>query len=313
MLRRSRFSQSCDHQIPGIPKTLAMPAPRPWIIPGGWTVCGHLGSGSASVVYKAIHIHTKDNVAVKIGTGEEGFSQILNEGMIYAVLRSRFPSHLGFARIYECRSNAQTSALIVMERLGSNLEDLLHEHIDGPHGMFPRNDLLEIGVQIVKHLRDLHTTGYIHRDILPENIIIGKGNTIHAYLIDFGVARNYLDGRRNYRIYGSDRNLPTNSFSSLALHQGHEAGRRDDLESLGYCLVYLFNGTLPWLEDAKQKTGSSLTLFLRAAVSSVRLSKLCDGMGVWMQRYMDYLRGLEFKAEPDYAYLVRCLSGAKSH
>lgn len=290
-----------------------MAASTAWVISGRWNVHGRLGLGSSSVVYNAIDVHSQENVVVKIGTGESGYWDILNEGAVYQALRAIFPAHRGFPRVYSCQLNVRGSAIIVMERLGSNLDDLLREHIAAPHGMFPRDDLLEIGAQIVRHLRDLHFAGFIHRDIHPRNIVVGGGSVIRAYLIDLGVAKNILGRSRDPRGYGSNRNLSTNAFSSLALHRGNEAGRRDDLESLGYCLLYLFNGTLPWLEGANQRHGNNLTHFLRSAVSHVRLSKLCDGLGVWMQRYMYYLRRLEFSQDPDYVYLIRCLRNAKSH
>lgn len=56
---------------------------------------------------------------------------------------------------------------------------------------------LKIGLQLIERLKDLHELGYIHRDLKPENICIGVENQASLiYLIDFGLAKPYLDQKR---------------------------------------------------------------------------------------------------------------------
>lgn len=92
----------------------------------------------------------------------------------------------------------------------------------------------------------------LHRDIKPENILTGRDNDSNLYLVDFGISKFYRDkkGRHMYnkmRFYISnfcDKKpfLGTSRYASLNAHKGHELSRRDDIESLGYVLVYLLKG-----------------------------------------------------------------------
>lgn len=84
----------------------------------------------------------------------------------------------------------------------------------------------------------------------PENILIGQGkkqNTV--YLIDFGLAKRYLCPKTGDHIpFKEDKGIiGTTKYLSLSGHYGNEHSRRDDLESLGFVLLYfLRKGNLPW-------------------------------------------------------------------
>ncbi|EGR34642.1 hypothetical protein IMG5_005080 [Ichthyophthirius multifiliis] len=102
------------------------------------------------------------------------------------------------------------------------------------------------------------------------------------FLIDFGLAKNFLkkDGthipfQNNVGLIGTTR------YTSIQSHLGNEQSRKDDLESLGYCLIYLFNGTLPWID----------------------LKQLCKGMPFEFNKYMIYVKNLSFTEEPNYNFI----------
>lgn len=75
-----------------------------------------------------------------------------------------------------------------------------------------------------------------------------KGNSHLVYVVDYGIAKRYIDMRTKKHIpFRSDKSLTgTARYASIHAHLGEEISRRDDLEALGFVMIYLFRGVLPW-------------------------------------------------------------------
>nr|XP_009803014.1 PREDICTED: casein kinase I isoform delta-like [Nicotiana sylvestris] len=82
-------------------------------------------------------------------------------------------------------------------------------------------------------------------------------------------------------------------------HLGIEQSRRDDLESLGYVLMYLLRGSLP-RQGFKASTKEQKYEKIREKKVSTSIEDLCRGYPTEFALYFQYCRSLQFEEEPDY-------------
>lgn len=161
-----------------------------------------------------------------------------------------------------------------MELLGPNLEELRIYCA----GKINLQSTLILAVQMIARLEHVHANFYLHRDLKPNNFLIGKGSRLNTiYLVDFGLARLYRDQVTGTHVQFKDKSqiVGTITFASINAHYGMEQSRRDDLESLGYVLLYLYRGFLPWQSLCKgdHKEGAVLQCKLNTTIE-----RLCSGL-----------------------------------
>jgi serine/threonine protein kinase len=132
---------------------------------------------------------------------------------------------------------------------------------------------------------------------------VGVGDNANiVHLIDFGLLKEYRDPSTRLHIpcnksLGLTR---TATFTSINSHLGLELGRRDDLESLAYILIYFLRGSLPW---QGLKCGRDDQVFKRK--QRISAHDLCHGLPAELGHFLEYVRSLSFYDKPDYAYLER--------
>ena len=102
---------------------------------------------------------------------------------------------------------------------------------------------------MVKKIEKLHNIGYVHRDLKPENFLIGvKERKTNVFLIDYGLAKKYISpiNGKCLKCDTVEKFVGSYRYASLNSHMKKTQGRREDLQALGYILIYLFKGILPW-------------------------------------------------------------------
>lgn len=103
--------------------------------------------------------------------------------------------------------------------------------------------------------------------------------------------------------YRECKNLTgTPRYASIADHLGIEQSRRDDLESLGYVLIYFLQGRLPW-QGVKAENKKDKYMRIFETKQNVSVQELCSGLPLEFQDYLVYCRGLRYAEDPDYDYL----------
>ena len=145
-----------------------------------------------------------------------------------------------------------------------------------------------IAIQSINRLEQIHKQGFIHRDIKPDNFLVGYGqNKDIIYLVDFGLSKKYIDSH-----YRNDKNLVGSlRYASIRNHKGIEQSRRDDLESLGYMIIYFINGCLPW-QNVQKKTEKEIIEERRLSENPKTLEELSKKYKISRER----VRQIETKA-----------------
>ncbi len=214
-----------------------------------------LGRGSAAEVYRASHIETGEEYALKalhIRASDQTLARRRFEREMAVVARL---DHPGICRVHDFGCVSPGSYYIVMDLIeGTSLRDVLSERRDG----LPLPKALDIFQQVVEAVNYAHTQGVIHQDVRPSNILLANG--VRPILVDFGIVR-MLD----------QDDVTTAEFSPRApLYMSPEqaAGReitpRADIYALGILLYEMTTGDVPF------KGGSAARVLVQHLQASPR-------------------------------------------
>jgi serine/threonine protein kinase len=205
----------------------------------------------------------------------------------------------GFPKFYGYGENMDYYYLI-MQLLGPNLIELFN-YCNAKK--FTIGTVCMLAIQMLNRIEYMHKHHYLHRDIKPENFLIGCGDKSNVvYLIDYGLSKKYKDPKTHQHIpYRENRALTgTARYVSINTHLGIEQSRRDDLESIGYVLVYFLKGSLTWqgLKNNQDKYSKIMEKKLQ-----IPTEILCFGLPDEITFYLNYCKSLRFEDRPDYDYL----------
>lgn len=277
---------------------LVIVRPGEYVVGSKYRLCRKIGSGTFGDIYLAINIINGEEVAVKIESVKARHPQLLYESKVYKVLQGGvgIPHIKFFGQEKEYKIN-----VLVMELLGPSIEDLFN--FCGRR--FNMKTVLMLADQMISRIEWIHNKNFIHRDLKPDNFLMGIGRHCNkVFLLDYGLAKKYRDSRTRQHIpYREDKNLTgTARYASVNAHMGIEQSRRDDMEALGYVLMYFNRTALPWqgLKAANKKQKYEKIAEKKMSTS---VDLLCKGYPTEFALYINYCRGLRFEEAPDYMYL----------
>lgn len=206
---------------------------------------------------------------------------------------------IGIPRVIHFQSSKE-GQLLVMPLPAPSLQDIFQKY-----GNFSLKATLMAGLQALKRLELIHGLGIAHGNINPENLALGHECSDTVQLIGFGEAYNFIDmitklhikrGSPSYGVKG------TMLFKSRWAQRGCLQSRRDDLMSLGYVMVFLFKGLLPWSGSDSQQTTDMKNDF--------PLQDLTVGMPTELLHYFEEVGTIGFEEKPNYLLLKRLLNKA---
>jgi serine/threonine protein kinase len=259
-----------------------------------------IGKGSFGQVYKGIHKETNELVAVKLERKKEtNTSKLFEEADFLKNLKKNLncPYVPGVLRI----GTSQKWNYMIMDYLGPSLEELFTYCSK----QFTLKTTLMLAEQILSAIHNIHKNGIVHRDIKPDNFLIGYGKTHKKiFLIDFGLSKTYINSNTfQHEEYNQCKQF-TGSFrySSIYNHKGIEQSRRDDLESIGYMLIFFLKGKLPWQNMPGKTKKEKLKNTYEKKVNTT-FDELCQDCPRQFRNYIQYCRRLRYMEKPDYFYL----------
>lgn len=255
-----------------------------------------IGSGSFGKVYLAKY-RSGGYVAAKIDNDKKS-SKIPREINIYYKLLKR--GCRGYIpKIYD-HIDSNGRGIILMQLMGPSLDDMFEKCSN----KFSLETTLELADQIITIMEKMHKARYIHRDIKPNNFMIGRGkNKNRVYILDFGLSKSYISRQGEHIPVCEGRSLiGTARYASVNMHMGIEPTRRDDMESIGYMLIYFMKGRLPWQGLKRTKEMSHLKRIGEVKICT-NIDIMCDGLPPCFKEYVYYCRNLGFDQEPDYDHM----------
>ncbi|PWU97429.1 putative casein kinase [Trypanosoma cruzi] len=232
-----------------------------------------IGAGSFGEIFRGTNMQTGETVAIKLEQAKTRHPQLAFEARFYRILNAG-GGVVGIPNILFYGVEGEFNVM-VMDLLGPSLEDLF-SFCDRKLSL---KTTLMLAEQMIARIEFVHSKSVIHRDMKPDNFLMGTGKKgHHVYVVDFGLAKKYRDPRTHQHIpYKEGKSLTgTARYCSINTHLGIEQSRRDDLEGIGYILMYFLRGSLPW-QGLKAHTKQEKYSRISERKQTTPVETLCKG------------------------------------
>ena len=256
-----------------------------------------LGEGSFGKVYQAEYNGVNYAIKMEYKSKEQGLLEI--EATIMSYLKG---PNIPYIKSYGYSGDFN---VLVMQLLDKSLEDLINKY-----STFSIKTTAMLGYQMVNILQYIHDRHIIHRDIKPDNFVMGaKEDNAKLYILDFGLAKKYRSSRTlvQYPFIKKKKLTGTARYASINALEAYEQSRRDDLESVGYVLMYFLRGNLPW-QGLKVRSKEDRYKKILEKKKETTSQELCKDFPYEFYEYVEYTRNLEYEENPDYDFLRKKFS-----
>ena len=277
------------------------------LINGRYVIKNKIGSGSFGDVYVAIDIKTQEKVAFKVELSTSLAPKLINESNIYTIFDGaiNFPKFYWFGSQSKVHNNIKfnnnssirENTFMAFELLGKSLKTLFLEN----NRRLSLKTVLMLADQMLTTIQYVHTRHFIHRDLKPDNFVIGlDDHSNQIYLIDFGLSRKYRDPQtlKHDPCYFNQRMSGTPRYASINVLKGLDPSRRDGYTGIW---IYLLKGSLPWSNLPKVKDPNHKYDNVLHVKKHCSIEKICEGLPNEFLRYFQEVKRLRFDEEPKYA------------
>ena len=254
-----------------------------------------ISEGVFGRIYLVINEKTSERFAMKIEKRDSRFRLLEQECYnLFSVKGLGIPELITFGRLNNYN-------ILIEEFLGKSLNQMFIEN----NFKFSLKDICLISIQLTDRIELIHSKTLIHRDIKPENFLIGNKNPNIIYLTEFGLCAKYCSSKTRKHILPGFRGTFTGTlrYSSANAQRGNQQSRRDDLESLGYTILFFMKGKLPWMNLENIFNEKELYLKTYSMKKFISVERLCKGLPPEIKEYFKYVKLLKFQEEPNYDYL----------
>jgi len=196
-----------------------------------------LGEGGMGEVYLAQDTKLRRKVALKFLPSEYTSEPELKTRFMREAQAAAALNHPNIITVHEV-SEYEGKLYIAMEYVeGESLKDLIRRK------KIPTKQVIDTALQICQGLSAAHESGIIHRDIKPQNILMGKDNRVR--ICDFGLVKL----KRDLALTQVGSTLGTIAYMSPEQARGEEVDHRTDIWALGVVLYEILTGKLPFQGD----------------------------------------------------------------
>lgn len=249
-----------------------------------------IGEGSFGTIYKGQNIRTKEYVAIKVEPIRKGTKLLKNESIIYNHLNNcnGVPSVKWFGK-------DRVNYYMVINLLGESLQNLKNKY-----DSFSLKLTLQIGINVIILLKTIHEKGLVHRDIKPDNFLFGlNSKSTQIYIIDFGLCKPFIYKEKHIEMKSTHSLIGSRTYASINAHEYLELSRRDDLESLGYMMIYFYLGDLSW-QDLIIGSNKEIEEEIKYRKKNLKIESLPEVL----VNYMKYIKSMEFTEKPNYFIII---------